>query len=154
QDLRSRGGYCLFYRGSLIATQSKLFKLHAQSSSEAEMMAINELAKVIVFVQEFLKSIEIEVEQPSILKTDNKTSIVFGKTTKLFDRTKHIGIKYRAIKDYIQEGRIRIEYINTDDMIADIMTKPLSRVKFEKHQAELLISNNHCSEEECVKEIK
>ena len=31
----------------------------------------------------------------------------------------------------VQRGAIKLEYVSTEDQIADILTKPLSRVKFE-----------------------
>jgi hypothetical protein len=48
------------------------------------------------------------------------------------DRNKHIDIRYHFIRDYVQKGAIRLQYIQTDDPMTDIFTKTLCRQKFEK----------------------
>eukprot|EP00253_Pinus_taeda_P001835 PITA_01835 len=40
------------------------------------------------------------------------------------DRSKHIGIRYHFIRDYVQKGAVKLEYISTDEQVADILTKP------------------------------
>ena len=47
------------------------------------------------------------------------------------DKSKHIEIKYHYIRDMVQRGAVKIQYITTDKKIADMLTKPLARVKFE-----------------------
>jgi hypothetical protein len=44
--------------------------------------------------------------------------------------SKHIEIKYYFIRDKVQEGEVKLEYIRTDEKTTDILTKPLSRIKF------------------------
>ena len=53
------------------------------------------------------------------------------------DKSKHIEIRYFYIRDMVQRGAIKLEYISTEDQIADILTKPLSRVKFEHFRDKL-----------------
>ena len=45
--------------------------------------------------------------------------------------SKHIEIRYHHIKDMVQKGALKLQYVATDEQIADVLTKPLSRVKFE-----------------------
>jgi hypothetical protein len=45
------------------------------------------------------------------------------------ERSKHVEIKYYFIRDKVQEGEVKLEYIPTDEQTADILTKPLSRIK-------------------------
>jgi hypothetical protein len=46
------------------------------------------------------------------------------------DRSKHIEIEYYFIRDKVQEGEVKLQYISTDEQVIDIRTKPLSRIKF------------------------
>jgi hypothetical protein len=46
------------------------------------------------------------------------------------DRTRHINIRYFWTKEQMDEGKLAVEHIGTDDMIADILTKPLQGEKF------------------------
>ena len=47
------------------------------------------------------------------------------------DKSKHIEIKYHYIRDMVQRGVMKLLYIATEEQIADVMTKPFARMKFE-----------------------
>jgi hypothetical protein len=47
------------------------------------------------------------------------------------DESKHIEIRYHYIHDMVQRGAIKLQYVNMDEQVADVLTKPLSCVKFE-----------------------
>jgi hypothetical protein len=47
------------------------------------------------------------------------------------NRSKHIETPYHYICDMVQRGALKLQYISTDEQVADMLTKPLSRVKFE-----------------------
>ena len=53
------------------------------------------------------------------------------------DRSKNIEIKYHYIKDMVQRGAMKLQYVVMDEQIADVLTKPLARVKFEYFKAKL-----------------
>ena len=46
------------------------------------------------------------------------------------DRSKHIEMRYHFIGDLVQRGALKLQYIRTDEQIADILTKPLIPSKF------------------------
>ena len=47
------------------------------------------------------------------------------------ENSKHIKIKYHYIRDMVQRGAVKLQYVAMDEQIADVLTKPLARVKFE-----------------------
>ena len=47
------------------------------------------------------------------------------------DKSKHIEIKYHYIRDMVQRGAVKLLYVVTEEQIADVLTKPLARMKFE-----------------------
>ena len=47
------------------------------------------------------------------------------------DKSKHIEIKYHYIKDMVQKGVVKLQYVATEEQIADVLMKPLARLKFE-----------------------
>ena len=53
------------------------------------------------------------------------------------DRSKHIEIRYFYIRDMMQKGAIKLQYVSIDEQVADVLTKPLSRVKFENFRDKL-----------------
>jgi hypothetical protein len=46
------------------------------------------------------------------------------------DKSKHIEIRYHYICDMVQRGAIKLQYVSMNEQVADVLTKPLSRVKF------------------------
>ena len=61
---------------------------------------------------------------------DNQSGIHLSKNPVFHDRSKHIDIRYHFIQDMVQQGAIRLDHIGTDEQVADILTKPLGKVKF------------------------
>ena len=53
------------------------------------------------------------------------------------DKSKHIDIKYHYIRDMVQRGVVKLQYVATEDQIADVLTKLLARVKFEYFREKL-----------------
>ena len=53
------------------------------------------------------------------------------------DRSKHIEIHYHFIRDMVQRGALKLQYISMNEQVADVMTKPLSHVKFEHFRDKL-----------------
>ena len=47
------------------------------------------------------------------------------------DKSKHIEIKYHYIRDMVQKGAVELQYVVTEEQIADVLMKPLARLKFE-----------------------
>ena len=53
------------------------------------------------------------------------------------DKSKHIEIKYHYIRDMVQRGAIKLQYVAMDEHITDVLMKPLARVKFEYFREKL-----------------
>lgn len=104
----------------------------ALSSSEAELISLTEAAQETMWLRRFIPEINIEIREPTIIFEDNTSSQKMAENPNPSHRTKHIDIRYHYIKDYIKKNLIQIQHCDTNEMLADIMTKPLSRIKFEK----------------------
>jgi hypothetical protein len=71
------------------------------------------------------------------IKGDNTGSLALVKNPHLHERSKHIDICHHYTRDLAKQGRIRLMYIPTEDIIADGFTKPLKRVQFQKFLGQL-----------------
>jgi hypothetical protein len=71
------------------------------------------------------------------IKNDNTGLLVLVKNPYLHERSKHIDIYHHYTRDLAKQGRIRLEYIPTKNMVADGFTKPLKRVQFQKFLGQL-----------------
>ena len=56
-------------------------------------------------------------------------------------RIKHIQIRYHAIQDYIERGKIQIQYVQINEMLADSLIKALNHIKFKQMIKELGLTN-------------
>jgi hypothetical protein len=77
-----------------------------------------------------------EMEATTIL-CDNQSCIKMTETPIFHDRSKHIEIHYHYIRDMVQRGALKLLYVSTDEQVVDVLTKPLSRVKFEHFRDKL-----------------
>jgi hypothetical protein len=67
----------------------------------------------------------------TMILCDNQSFIKMTENPLFHDKTKHIEIWYHYINDMVQKGVVKLQYVGTDEQVADVLTKPLSRVKFE-----------------------
>ena len=68
---------------------------------------------------------------------DNQSCVKLSENLVFHDKSKHIEIKYHYIKDMVQRGAVKLQYVVMDEQIADVLTKPLARVKFEYFREKL-----------------
>ena len=71
------------------------------------------------------------------INSDNQGAIALSKDNKFHARTKHIDVQYHFVREAVEDGKMSVVYIPTDDNPADIFTKPLAKPKF-RHFVELL----------------
>ena len=61
---------------------------------------------------------------------DNQDAITYTRDPKFHSRTKHIDSKYHYVRDIIEKNEVTIKYISTHNMVANPLTKPISRDSF------------------------
>ena len=88
--------------------------------------------------------------RPSVIYCDNQICIKFTENPVFHDRSKHIGIKYHFIREYVQKGAVKLEYISTDEQVADILTKALPRGKHVYFRDKMgVVRNTFLGKREC-----
>ena len=129
---KSRTGGAIFYQDSLIYSCSSRQKLVAHSSAEAEYIGLDDVATTAVYVRQLLATLDELLKEASKMYEDNQSAIIMAQGSKMHTRTKHIDLRYHAIRGYVKEGLIRLEHFETGEMTADTLIKPLGRRLFEK----------------------
>jgi len=121
--------------GAPVSWTSKRQSITAQSTTESEYIALSEAGKQAVWLRHLLYALQrphVYREKSTIVYADNQGSIDLSANPVFHSRTKHIQVRYHAIREYIENGEIRVEFVPTDRMLADGLTKGLDRVKFER----------------------
>jgi hypothetical protein len=128
-DRRSTCGYVFFLHGGAINWRSRKQKSVALSSVEAEYVAASEAARDAAHWRSFLSDIgtSLLLPGPVTIHCDSQGAIALSKNPEHHDRSKHIDIIFHWIRQQQAEGLIRLEYRNTNAMVADVLTKPLTK---------------------------
>ena len=130
---RSVTGFVIYLRGVPVSWKSRGQKSVTLSSTEAEFVALSEAAKEIKFIVQVLESMKLQVEFPIIVRVDNVGAIGLSKNLSTSQRTKHIDVRYNFVREFVEEGFIKIIFVKSEENHADIFTKNANREVFEKH---------------------
>ncbi len=111
----------------------------ALSSTEAEYIALRLCVSEACWVRNLL--IELNVNSSDfvvLLYEDNQSAIRISKSCEQPKRLKHINVKYNFVQEKVKDGTVLINYIPSTEQIADLLTKPLGKVLFEKFRKLML----------------
>ena len=138
-DMRSHTGvYITLGLGSIYCRSSKQ-KLMTKSSTEAELVGISDALAQVIWFKHFLEAQGHPVT-PAHIWEDNESTICLAKTGRsCSERSRHIEIRYFWIHDYLTSGQVTLQHMRTENMIADMFTKPLQGAKF-KHFRSLCLN--------------
>ena len=127
---KSTSGYIFIIANGPISWKSKLQTIIAQSTTEAEYIAISLAAKELIYIKELLIELGQYKQDKFPLYSDNNGALLLAKNPVFHERTKHIATKYHLVRSYIEKGILDLIYIPTKDQLADGLTKPLEKIKF------------------------
>ena len=136
EDKRSTTGYmfCLNEHGGAISWKSRKQPTIALSTCEAEYMALVATTQEALFLSTLVRDFGLSTTEPIPLRGDNQGAISLVKNPITHEKSKHIDIKFHFIREKFSEGRISIDHIPTGDNVADLMTKPPTKVKLDNFQ--------------------
>jgi len=130
EDMKGQSGSVLMIGGNTILSKSNKQKINTRSSTETELIAVDDMLPTVQWATLFMKDQGYYLE--TIIKEDNKSAILLMKNGRLSSgkRTKRLDIRYFYVQDLIRRGIVKIEHCRTEDMIADFFTKPLQGRRF------------------------
>jgi hypothetical protein len=132
-NMRGRtGGGLSLERGFPIVHSTK-HKLNTRSSTEAELVSVDDCMPAICWTRYFIQAQGYAVNE-NIVYQDNKSAILLETNGKASSskRTKHINVRNFFVTDRVAKQELNVEWCPTGDMIADFMTKPLQGALFKK----------------------
>lgn len=131
-DRKSQSGFVFQVYKSTVSWTAQKQKTVALSSAEAEFISLSGAVKEAIWLRMLLKDFQRDVGGPTVIHEDNQACITVAEDDRMTKRLKHIDVRYRFVQDEVQRGIVRLEYVPSEEQIADIMTKGLTRVQFEK----------------------
>ena len=122
----------------------------ALNSAEDEYMAASLAACEAIWMRKILVKLFESHLEPTVIYCDNQSCIKLSANPVFHDISKHIDIRYHHIRYCVQRRIMLLSYIPTEDQDADILTKALTRSKFEYHKGRIRVADNpYLVEREC-----
>lgn len=131
-DFASTNAYVLYLGMSSIAWSSKKQQGVARSSTEAEYRSVANTAAEIRWVCSLLTELGITLLQTPVVYCDNMGATYLSANPVFHSRMKHLALDFHFIRDNVNSGALRVAHVSTRDQLADALTKPLSRPRFQE----------------------
>jgi hypothetical protein len=129
---RSVGGYCFTLGSGMISWSSRKQPTVADSSCYAEYIALHTAAHEVVFLRQLLEGLRLLPTGATSLFCDNDAASRLSEDHVWHSHTKHIRVKYHYTHKLVHSGNVIVQRVGSKDNIADILTKPLSRLDFQR----------------------
>ena len=132
------GGTLTLGKGHQYSSSTKQ-KINTRSSTESELVAVDDLMPNILWTRLFIKAQGYKVNGNTIYQ-DNKSTILLASNGKASSgkRTKHINIRYFFITDRVAKGEVDIKHCPTNNMLADFFSKPIQGSLFREQRKAIL----------------
>ena len=135
-DRKSTSGYVFMMSGAAISWNSKKQSFVALYLPQGlnNYIALSKASQESIWLQRPLTDMGANQLNATIIKEDNQSVFAMAKNLQFHERAKHIDMKYHYIRDQVKANKIKLKYCQSEDMIADVMTKR-GRLQFNKFRA-------------------
>ena len=127
---RSTTGYCTFLGSNIISWCAKKQPTVARSSTEAEYRAMASATAELTWLTYLLCDIGVPLMSPPSLFCDNLSALHLTVNPVFHARTKHIQLDYHFVREKVAQGTLVTTFVPSNNQLADIFTKSLSRQQF------------------------
>ncbi|XP_070675712.1 uncharacterized mitochondrial protein AtMg00810-like [Malus domestica] len=126
---RSITGYVVYLGENPISWQSKKQASVSRSSTEAEYRALAHTTADIAWIRLILRDVHQFLSLPPLIHCDNQSAIALSLNPVQHSRIKHLETDFHFVRERVQKGDLVIQYVSTQDQVADVLTKGL----FQQH---------------------
>lgn len=129
-DFVSTNAYILYLGATPIAWSSKKQNGVARSSTEAEYRSVANTAAKISWVCSLLTELGVRLPTTPVVYCDNVGATYLSANPVFHSRMKHLALDFHFVRQNVQSGALRVTHVSTKDQLADALTKPLFRIRF------------------------
>jgi hypothetical protein len=152
EDNFSTTGYVIFFKGNLIQWKSKKQQVPSASTTVAEIYALIECLKESIYLKEMISELTQEQIELEIF-CDNKATIAIATNEIVNGKSKYILSKIAFLRYHLKMKTYKLNYIQTNANLADILTKAASTKVFKEHVQLLGLSGLLESRPKVISEI-
>lgn len=130
---KSHGGFINFVNNGAVSWKSGLQSIVTLSSCEAEYVALCSEVCEVKYLRALMRELGHKQPESTLIWEDNKAAILIAENEcSSAGRSKHIDVRFKFVAQAVAEGAVRVRYTPTDLNLADILTKALPAVTFER----------------------
>ena len=141
EDRHAVSSYAFIVDSGAVSWSTKCQEIVSLSTTESEYIAATHAAKEALWLHSLITQVFGPLTQATTLFLDNQSAIALAKDHQYHPRTKHIDIRFHFIRWVVEDGKIRLIFCPTDDMVADTLTKALPSPKVKHFASELGLRN-------------
>jgi hypothetical protein len=125
EDCHGQTGSLVTFGQGAVSSSSNIMKCNTKSSTETELTLLSDKLADVIWMRYFIECKGYDIDEYDIFQ-DNMSELLLEKNGCISSskQTKHIKAKYFLIKDYYDAGEIDVKFCPTDEMWADVLTKP------------------------------
>ncbi|SGY38337.1 BQ5605_C003g02002 [Microbotryum silenes-dioicae] len=136
-------GYVFYIAGSPVSWSSKRQSRVADSTTDAEYLALSHAGKEGIYLSQLLEELHVQPVAPAHIFTDNEAAAAVARDPVRVSGTRHIRLREHFVRDMVNRGDISLSHVGTSDMVADIFTKALGPKVFSTHCYALGLRTRH-----------
>ena len=94
-------------------------------------MALSDASREVIFIRNLLQGIGYKLEGPTALFGDNNGSLALANNP-CDQKSKHLEVRYFFVRQKVEQGRVAVTRVSTQDQLADVLTKALAQPQHER----------------------
>jgi transposase InsO family protein len=129
---RSVGGYCFSLGSGMVSWASHKHPITADSSCYAEYIALHDASHEVIFLRQLLEGLNLLRVDPTPLYCDSDSARCLTEDQRWHSKVRHFRVKFHSTRELVDADELSVIGIRSDDNAADIFTKSLARLQFER----------------------